>query len=341
MTTRVGLIGLGYWGPNLARVIAGTADLAALCETDPDRLAKFASVYPRAQATTDAEFIFGDKSIDAVVIATPAATHYSLAHDALESGKHVLVEKPLATRSVDALELMELADTKGLVLCSGHTFLYNAAVRTVRDYIDEGSLGEIFYVYSQRLNLGLVREDVNALWNFGPHDLSILAYWLRASPARVMARGFSFLQPGVEDVAFMTLDYPSGVVANVHVSWLDPNKVRLMTIVGSERMVVYDDVSADKIKIYDKGVRRISIHDPGARNGILSFGEHQLQLRAGDVVVPRIDFREPLLVEMEDFISAIENGHRPVSDAAVGVDVVRTLEAAQRSIAQDGAPVEL
>lgn len=347
MTIRIGLVGLGYWGPNLARVIAASegGELAALCDTDAARLARFGRLYPTAKAIPDADGLFGDGAIDAVVLATPVDTHYSLARAALEGHKHVLVEKPLAQTSTEGADLIQLAESRGLVLMTGHVFLYNAAVRKIREYIAAGELGEIYYLYSQRLNFGQVRPDVNALWNFAPHDLSIFSAWLGTGPQRVIARGYSYLQPGIEDVVFMTLDYPGGIGANVHISWLDPHKVRLMTVVGSDKMVVYDDVSAEaKIRLYDKGVTRrlIKEHPADAVLGRFeTFAEFQLLLRAGDVLIPKLEFSEPLQVEIEDFVAAITTGRRPVSDGQVGLDVVRALEAAERSLASAGSPVAI
>jgi predicted dehydrogenase len=218
----------------------------------------------------------------------------------------------------------------------GHVFIYNAAVRKVREYIDSRELGDVLYIYSQRLNLGQVRHDANALWNFGPHDLSIIGYWIDGDPVHVIARGFDYLQPGIDDVVFMTLDYPGGIGANVHLSWLDPAKVRRMTVVGSEKMVVYDDVSADaRIMLFDKGVTKSS-RSGGAVSASLgsfeTFGEFQLLLRAGDVLIPKIDFVEPLRVEMQHFVDCIQTGATPDSDGRAGLRVVRALEAAQASL---------
>jgi predicted dehydrogenase len=344
VTVRLGLVGLGYWGPNLARVIADVkgGQLAALCDADPARLDRVARRYPETKLVADYEQMLGD-DVDAIVIATPADTHYELAMRALRAGKHVLVEKPLARSSDECLELIEVARAAELVLMPGHVFLYNAAVRKVRSYIESGELGEVYYAYSQRLNLGQVRRDVNALWNFAPHDLSIIGWWFGGAPERVVARGYSYVQPGIEDVVFMTLDYPGGVGANVHLSWLDPLKVRLMTVVGSEKMVVYDDTSPDaRIQLYDKGVTRQLVEDrPGdaTLGRYETFAQFQLLLRAGDVLIPRIDFVEPLQLEIEDFLAAVRGERVPVSNAQTGLQVVRTLEAAQRSLEAAGAPV--
>jgi predicted dehydrogenase len=293
------------------------------------------------RTTTDAAAVFADDAIDAVVIATPAGTHAALAALALESGKHVLVEKPMARTVAEAEQLLRIASDRSLVLMPGHVFLYNAAVTKVHEYITSGQLGDVLYIYSQRLNLGQVRGDVNALWNFAPHDISIMGHWLGALPERVQARGYSYVQPGIEDVVFMTLDYPGGVGANAHISWLDPHKIRLMTVVGSEKMVVYDDTSTDaRIRLYDKGVtrRRIDAAEPGPFE---TFAEFQVLLRAGDVLIPKVEFSEPLQAEVDDFVASVRDGRAPLSDARTGVDVVRVLESAQRSLDSAGAPVDL
>jgi predicted dehydrogenase len=347
VTVRVALVGLGYWGPNLARALASSdgGELVALCDADAARLDRTARRYPGVRTFTDVGELFADPGVDAIAIATPADTHFDLARAALEAGKHVLVEKPMTRTAEEAEGLIRIADARSLVLMPGHVFLYNAAVRKVREYIDSGELGEIYYIYSQRLNLGQVRHDVNALWNFAPHDVSILAHWLQALPERVGAHGFSYIQPGINDVVFMTLDYPGGVGAHAHISWLDPHKIRLMTVVGSEKMVVYDDVSADaRIRLYDKGVTRKLIGEPGAGLSLgryETFAEFQLLLRAGDVLIPRIEFSEPLQAEVDDFVAAVREGRPPLSDARTGLDVVRVLEAAQRSLDLAGSPVDV
>ncbi len=328
----VAVVGLGHWGPNLARNFNALPDahLQTLCDADPARLQRVGANYPAARQTADFESVLADPAIDAVVLATPVHTHFRLAHAALQAGKHTFVEKPLARTSDEARELVALADARGLTLMVGHVFLYNAAVRKVKEYIDSGELGEIYYIYAQRLNLGIVRQDVNALWNFAPHDISIINYWLDGSPVRVDAHGYAYLQPGIEDVAFMNLEYSGGQAAGVHVSWLDPNKVRRMTVVGSRKMVVYDDVSPDaKIRLYDKGVDR----KPG--NGLGSyatFGEFQLLLRAGDLLIPKIQFSEPLRAECQAFVDAIRTGWPPLADGRNGLAVVEALEAADRAM---------
>ena len=328
----VAVVGLGHWGPNLARNFNALPDahLHTLCDMDPARLQRVGANYPAARQTDDFESVLADPDVDAVALATPVHTHFKLASAALRAGKHTFVEKPLARSSDEARKLVELADAEGLILMVGHVFLYNAAVRQVKAYIDSGELGDIYYIYAQRLNLGIVRQDVNALWNFAPHDISIINYWLDGAPNKVDAHGYAYLQPGIEDVVFMNLEYGGGQAAAVHVSWLDPNKVRRMTVVGSKKMVVYDDVSPDaKIRLYDKGVDR----KPG--NGLGSyatFGEFQLLLRAGDLLIPKIRFTEPLRAECQAFVDAIRTGEPPLADGRNGLAVVEVLEAADRAM---------
>jgi predicted dehydrogenase len=344
MTVNVALIGVGYWGPNLARAVAEVdgGRLHTICDADQARLERLRRLYPESRLTPDLESVLADDAVDAVIVATPVATHYSIARKALEAGKHVFVEKPLAKTVAECEDLVDQAESRSLALMVGHVFLYNAAVQKVKEYIDSGELGEVLYIYSQRLNLGQVRRDVNALWNFGPHDVSILNHWLDADPIRVIARGFSYVQPGIEDVVFMTLDYPNQVGANVHISWLDPLKVRQMTVVGSKKMVVYDDVSTDaRITVYDKGVSRTRREGPGVGESLgtfETFAEFQLLLRAGDVLIPKVDFTEPLRVESQHFVDSIRNGTTPLTDGRHGLRVVRVLEAAQRSLANAGEP---
>jgi predicted dehydrogenase len=336
MTVRIAQVGLGYWGPNLARNLATVdgGELVMLCDANAERLGKMGRQVPSARQVTDFADVLADAGVDAVVLATPVDTHFELARRALEAGKHVLVEKPLATTSAECETLIELADTRGLRLMVGHVFLFNAAVQKVKEYIDGGELGELYYVYSQRLNLGQVRSDVNAMWNFAPHDLSILCHWLGREPTAVRAHGHSYIQPGVEDVVFMNLDFPGGIGANIHISWLDPLKVRRMTVVGSEKMVVYDDVSADaKVIVYDRGVtKRLKDRSEASLGAYRSYGEFQLLLRAGDVLIPKVDFTEPLKLECQHFVDCIRTGATPLADGRQGLMVVRALEAAQRSL---------
>lgn len=341
MTVNVGVIGVGYWGPNLVRNFSSLPDVrvVALCDTNVEHAARVAvSHCPSAAVVADYKEIGDDPAIDAAVVATPIPTHFELAKFLLERGKHVFVEKPLAKTSTQCRALIDLAKAGDRVLMVGHVFEYNAAVRQIKGYIEQGQLGQIFYVYSQRVNLGRIQHDVNALWSFAPHDISIINYWLSDFVTRIAAQGFSFLSEGVEDVVFVTLEYSSGVKAHLHLGWLDPRKIRLMTLVGSKKMLVYDDVSVEsKIRIYDKGVKRLDEYLCSPE----SFAEFQFQTRTGDVVIPRIRFEEPLQTECRHFIDCVNNGKEPLSDGESGLRVVRVLEAADVSMSNGGRAVDL
>jgi protoporphyrinogen oxidase/predicted dehydrogenase len=331
---RIAVVGLGYWGPNLVRNLAESPafDIAYLCDLRPQALDALTRRYPGVPCTTRYEEVLRDPTVEAVAIATPVSTHYSLALSALESDRHVFVEKPLAASSDEVTELTELAAAKGLVLMPGHTFLYSPPVTAIKRLIDANELGEIYFVSSSRVNLGLHQPDVSVVWDLGPHDFSILRYWLSDLPAEVSAVSRSCLLPEVPDVAFVNLRYPSGTVANVELSWLAPSKLRRTAIVGSEKMVVYDDTSNEPVRIFDSGAK---IPDPE------TFGEYQLSYRTGDIVSPRVEATEPLALEVADFASAIIDGTPLVSSVDVGLDVVRTIEAVDRSLADGGAPVAL
>lgn len=341
MTINVAMVGLGYWGPNLVRNFVGLENVrvAALCDLDVKRAEMFRQRFcPDARIVSDYRLLADDPQVDAVVIATPIRTHHELGSFFLASGKHVFIEKPLARTEEECRSLIDLAQQHKRVLMVGHVFEYNVAVQRIKQYIDSGELGRLFYVYSQRVNLGRIQHDVNALWSFAPHDVSILNYWFGQQPVQVSARGFSYLNSGIEDVVFVTLQYPNGVGAHLHLGWLDPRKVRLMTLVASKKMLVYDDVSLDgKIQIYDKGIA--DLHDFLEAPG--SFAEFQFQLRVGDLVIPTIQFSEPLQSECQHFIDCIQGGRRPLTDGLNGLRVVRVLEAAERSLQQDGKPIEL
>ena len=330
----IGIVGLGYWGPNLVRNLADAPafDVSYLCDVRTKPLETLARRYPGVLPTSRFEDMLEDDTLDAVAIATPVSTHFSLAMAALEAGKHVFVEKPLAASSEQVGKLTDVAEEKGLVLMPGHTFLYSPAVTTIKRLIDSGELGEIYFISSSRVNLGLHQPDVSVVWDLGPHDFSILRYWLDGLPAEVSAVSRSCLLPDVPDVAFINLRYPSGTVAHVELSWLAPSKLRRTAIVGSEKMVVYDDSSNEPVRIFDSGAK---IPDPE------TFGEYQLTYRAGDIVSPRIEATEPLSLELTDFAKSILEGSIPASSAAVGLDVVRTIEAVDRSLDKHGIPVHL
>ena len=342
MKINLAQIGVGYWGRNLLRSFFRAQHIGRLMAVDPSAAAQnwIRKEYPTIEIGASLEEVLSDSSIQAVAIATPAKTHFDLAKQVLLAGKHVFAEKPLALTSAEARELVTLAGENDHVLMVGHTFLYNAAVHTVKEYIQKGVLGDIYYIYSQRLNLGRVRSDVNAMWNLAPHDLSILLYWFDRLPTKVSAKGNSFLQDSVEDVVFMNLDFPGGMSAHIHVSWLDPNKRRSMTVVGSKKMVVYEDTSADaKIKIYDKGITKKNISD--SLGDYDNFGRFQLIQRAGDLLIPKIDFVEPLRVETNHFLDSIIERRQPLTNGEHGLQVVRLLEAAQKSLKNNGIPVEV
>ncbi len=339
---RVAVAGAGYWGPNLIRNIKSqrNARLEHICDHDPKRLERIRGLYPDTRLTLDLAEVLDDARVDAVVLATPAETHGELGLRVLRSGRHLLIEKPLALTVREAEALVEEAAARDLVLMVGHTFEYNAAVRKVRQLIEDGEIGEVYYLHSQRLNLGKVRQDCNSLWSLAPHDVSIANYLVGQPPEWVKASGYEFLQQGVEDTVFMTVGYPGRRVAHIHVSWLDPNKVRRTTVVGSRKMIVYDDMSAEaKVKVYDKGVEKA---EPVA--GDLQappFGEYQFLTRSGDIWIPKIDFGEPLQEEVSHFVACVEGRERPRTDGKNGLAVVRVLEAAQESLSRNGEQVEL
>ena len=339
---RIGLAGAGYWGSKLARNIAEAQGCTLDAVSDPDALRCDAAAarYPDARAIPELDEMLADPEIDAIVAATPASLHAEHTRAALNAGKHVMVEKPLALTTADCDELCSLADEQGLTLMVGHTFIYSEPVRALRRLIQNGDLGRILYVYGQRLNLGIIREDLNALWNFGPHDVSILLYLLDAAPLRVSARQFHLLDRHLEDVAFVVLEFPEGVVGHIHESWLDPRKVRQFIVVGDEKMAVYDDTDVESpLKIYDKGVREQPLsRAPDMRDDFASF---KLQVRAGDVLAPRVESSEPLRTEIEHFAECVATGERPQTDGLHGTQVVSILEGAERSAAEGGSWIPL
>ncbi len=332
---KVGAIGYGYWGPNLVRnfVENPSSEVVIVADLKKERLAKIKSTYPQVEVTSDYHDIF-NKGLNAVVIATPPTTHYPLAKECLEHGLHVLVEKPITLDSKQAEELIELSKQNGLILMVGHTFEYNGAVHTLKQLIDSGELGQIYYVDAARLNLGLFQRDLNVLWDLAPHDISILLYILGQAPLSVSAHGMPFVNEGIQDVVYMNLVFPNNILAHIHVSWLDPCKVRRVTVVGSKKMVVYNDIeSLEKIRIYDKGVEK-----PPYTN---TFGDFQLSYRYGDVVIPNIRLSEPLQKECQHFLDCIINHCEPQSGGENGLQVVKIIEAAQRSLSENGRHQEV
>jgi predicted dehydrogenase len=328
----VAIVGLGYWGPQLARNLFESphAELVAICDARPEALAPLVRRFPGVTQTTKFADVLADDSIEAVVVATPIGTHYKLGRASLEAGKHTFVEKPLAGSLSEAAELARLAPELGLVLMPGHTFLYSPPVQAIRDLIDSGDLGEIYFISTSRVNLGLHQSDASVIWDLGPHDFSILSYWLGERPVRVNALSRGCVIPDTPDVAFIQLEYASGVIANVELAWLAPSKLRRTTVVGSHKMVVYDDNSVEPVRVFDSGV---NLPDPE------TFGEYRLSYRTGDIVSPRIEVAEPLALELQDFCAAIRTGSPLRSTPELGVDVVRVVEAAERSLAEGGAGV--
>jgi predicted dehydrogenase len=331
----LGQVGLGSWGPNLLRNfqrIPGVR-VKTVCDLDERVLARVERQDPRLLCTTEPEDLFADKEIQAIVVTSSAAAHYPLVRAALEAGKDVFVEKPIALNVEDAEAMVSLADARGLVLMVGHLLLYHPAVTRLKELVDKGELGEIYYVYTERRNLGKVRQDENAMWSLAPHDISVALYLLGEMPVTVSAQGQAYLQPGIEDTVFFTMRFADGRLVHSHVSWLDPHKVRRLTVVGSRQMAVFDDVEpAEKLRIYDKGVDRIPEYD--------SYGD-ALTLRFGDIYVPRIDMQEPLRLECQHFLDCIEQRRQPLSDGRNGLQVLRVLDALQRSLGDEGKLVTL
>jgi predicted dehydrogenase len=332
---RVGVVGLGYWGPNLVRVfneLAEEIELAWACDVRRAALNTIARSYPAIRCTTDLDEVLSDETVDGVAIATPVSTHHRLAARALGAGKHVFVEKPLADSSAHARDLVELARERGLVLMPGHTFLYSPPVNLIKELIDRGDVGEIHFISMSRVNLGIHQSDVSVVWDLGPHDFSILRYWLNATPVRVSAISRACVISDTPDVAFINLEFASGTLAHVELSWLAPSKLRRTAIVGSQKMVVYDDSSTEPVRIFDSGV---TLPDPQ------SYGEYRLTYRTGDILSPRVEASEPLLLELRDFAAAVRTGQTPRSSAELGLDVVRIVEAIDQSLTSPGEPVDV
>lgn len=330
-------LGCGYWGPNILRNFSAQPNCHVkwVAEEDPKRREYVQANYPKSKTTPSWQVAIGDPEVDAVVIATPASTHYTIAKACLEAGKHIFVEKPLAMSTREAEELVRLAAARERILMVGDTFLYNAAVRYIKRLLTEGELGEIYYIYSQRLNLGQVRTDVNAWWNLAPHDVSILLYLMNGElPVSISAQGVDYIQPSVEDVVFATLTWANRMTAHIHVSWLDPSKTRKMTFVGSGKMLVYDDVSDDKIAVIDKGIDRVP--KAGERMDYDDYNNYRLLHRTGDILLPRINFKEPLQVETAHFLECIGSGQTPLSGPKHSWGVVSVLQAGQQSIQAHG-----
>jgi predicted dehydrogenase len=328
----IGVVGLGYWGPNLARNFSQLpgCGLGALCDLDPGRLEKMLPLYPGVAHYTGFEQMLAEAAIDAVAVATPVPHHFPVAKAALLAGKHVLVEKPLAASVAECEELIELAESRGLSLMVGHTFLYSASIRMIKKIIDSGDLGEIRYINSQRLNLGLFQKDINVVWDLAPHDISIILHLLGRMPDFVNCQGNAHITPGIEDVSNLSLSFKSGQFATIQSSWLEPRKVRQMTIVGTRKMIVYDDIAPmEKIRIYDTRIERPPHYD--------SFGEFHYSYHYGDSFVPYIEQSEPLRQMCQHFVDGVVTGSRLLSCGRSGLEVLRILEASSKSLKASGA----
>ena len=338
MKTRsnVGVVGCGYWGPNLIRNFHNLpdCDLLAICDLDIKRLNHLKALYPQVELDTDFQEFLGRPDLHAVAIATSAPTHYGMAKQSLLAGKHVFIEKPMATSSAECDELVELAASLGLTLMVGHTYLYSAPVRRIKDIIDSGDIGDIRYINARRLNLGLFQRTINVTWDLAPHDIAIIFYLTGKLPNSVNCQGNSHVTKGIEDVTNMSMNFDQGMFANLQNSWLDPRKVREMTIVGSRKMIVYDDVQQlEKVRIYDMRVDAVPPHYD-------TFGEFHFAYHYGDSYIPYIKQEEPLKVECQHFLDCVRTGGKPLTDGVHGANVVRVLEASTRSLRQQGAAVK-
>jgi len=337
-TMNVAVVGYGYWGPNLVRNFSWLQDthVKYVCDLDQRRLEKVHALFPNVEiTTTEYQKILADASVEAVAIATPVKTHYPLAKAALEAGKHVLIEKPMTDRSEDAADLNRLAADVGRIIMVDHTFLYTGAVKKIKELVDSGQIGEIYYFDSVRVNLGLFQNDVNVIWDLAPHDLSIMKYIIHKTPVSVSAHGVSHVKNNLENIAYLSVSYQDSTIAHFHVNWLSPIKVRQILIGGSEKMIVYNDMeNTEKIKVYDSGVK-LNTGDKDAIYNAL------IQYRTGDMYAPKLDQTEALKTECRHFIDCIRQNRSPISDGVFGLEVVRILEAAQRSIRQQGKNIAL
>jgi len=332
----VGVVGCGYWGPNLVRNFTGlpNCNLRAMCDLNEARLKHMRGLYPNVEGVTDFGHLLNGVGLDAVVVAAPVKHHFPLAKAALLAGKHTLIEKPMAASSAECEELIEIAESKGLVLMVGHTFLYSAAVRKIAEIVQAGDIGEIRYINSRRLNLGLFQKDINVAWDLAPHDISIILHILEEFPLAVNCQGNAHVTPGIEDVTNISLSFRHKRFATIQSSWLEPRKVREMTIAGTRRMIVYDDLEThEKIRIYDTRVERPPHHD--------TFAEFHYSYHYGDIYIPYIKQEEPLKAECQHFIDCIEKGTKPLTSGHKGLELVRILEAASTSLKENGAPVTL
>jgi predicted dehydrogenase len=332
----IAVIGSGYWGTNYVRLASQLPDidLVAVCDKDPDRLHDVANRFPKPEYYLDYHDIPLD-SLKAVIVCTNPSNHYEISSHFLAAKKHVLVEKPMTLKAEKSRELIQLANSTGATLMVGHIFLYNPGIQKVKSLIQEGAIGQLHYLYSRRTNLGPIRDDVNALWDLAPHDISIFSYLLDSSPEWASAVGACFLRDCNEDAGFITLGYPDGKVGNIHVSWADPNKEREIVIVGSQQRIVFNDVSLkNKVKIFEKGVAASSFEPMG-------YGEFQLLIRDGDIVLPRTDIGEPLKIQLKHFVECVKTKQKPLTDGKNGLEVVQAMEAITESVHKNGSPIEI
>lgn len=332
---KIAVVGLGYWGPNLVRNFLAAPNVKAVvgCDKDASRLEKIKNKFPEVELTDSFDSVLKRDDIQAVVIATPVFSHYPLAKQALEAGKHCFVEKPFTSSVAQAEDLINLAEKKGLKIMVDHTFVYTGAVRKMKEIIEKGELGEIYYFDSVRVNLGLFQHDVNVVWDLAPHDISIMNYLLDKKPVSVSAIGSDHVGKGIEDIAYLTVNFDNSMIAHFHINWLAPVKVRKTLIGGSKSMVVYDDMEAsEKIKIYDKGI------EVKTKEGVY---ETLVQYRTGDMRAPKLDLTEALTIEASHFVDCILNNKTPITDGRAGLDVVRILEASEQSIKQNGKTIHL
>ena len=337
-TTGVAVIGCGYWGVNYVRVFSEMPDckVVAVCDRRTERLVDVARRYPSIELTEDVTEVYDHPDVEAVVIAAEASMHHELVTEALLADKHVLVEKPLTTSKQHAEELVALAEDRDRLLLVGHTFLYNGGIRKIRQLVADGSIGDTYYLYARRTGLGPIRHDVNAIWDLAPHDVTIFNYLLDATPVWVSATGARVLKNCRDDVGFISLGYPGGLVGHIHVSWVDPNKVREVVVVGSEKRVVFNDLDPlERVRIFDKGVALVPAEEP------VSFGEFQFQMRDGDIVSPAVPPSEPLKNQCGHFLHCIRRGEVPFTPARQGRDTVVVMEAIAESLAANGAPVAI
>jgi predicted dehydrogenase len=336
VTHKIAVVGCGYWGPNLVRNFRSLPGVTVgkICDKNRERLEYVGQLYPEVDRTTDFSAVTHDNSIDMVAIATPVSTHHPLAFACLEAGKHIFVEKPLASTSAQCRELVTLADVHALTLMVGHTFVYTTTVRKIKEIVDSGEIGELMYISCRRLNLGLFQKDINVAWDLAPHDISIILYIMGGSPLSVSCQGKAHVSPGIEDITNMSLVFKNGGFATIQSSWIDPRKVREITIVGTRKMIVYDDTEPlEKIKIYDKRVEAPPHYD--------TFGEFQYSYHYGDILSPFVKHVEPLRIECQHFVDCVEKCARPDSSGIEGLEVVRILEAATESLRTGGGTVPL